>query len=184
VPPFSLTERSGRTVTRDDLRGSIWIADFIFTRCGGTCPMLSASMARLQQRLGLAAVSSPAPGAVAAPPASAAPELRLVSFSVDPAHDTPEVLARYADAYRADPRAWLFLTGERAALYELILRGFRLSVAESETARADPNEMITHSDRFVLVDREGRIRGYYHGTEPESVDRLVADLDRLRREGA
>jgi protein SCO1/2 len=166
VPPFRLTERSGRTTSLDDLRGAPWIADFIFTRCAGTCPLLTASMARLQGKL---------PAAGDSPP-------RLVSFSVDPAYDTPEVLRSYAERFRADPNRWLFLTGERAALHDLIRNGFLLSVAESEGGRADPNEMITHSDRFVLVDARGRIRGYYHGTEEESVERLVADVERLGRE--
>lgn len=166
VPPFTLTERSGRTVTLDDLRGSDWIADFVFTRCAGICPLLSAAMGRLQQKLKV----------------GEEPNLRLVSFTVDPSFDTPEVLRVYAERQRANPQAWLFLTGPRQALYDLIKDGFRLSVAEEETPAADPTEMITHSDRFVLVDRAGRIRGYYHGSDEESLAQLLADLPRLRRE--
>ena len=168
VPSFQLTERSGQPFGLADLRGSDWIADFVFTRCAGTCPLLSDRMARLQRKLDVGGQA----------------DLRLVSFSVDPAFDTPEVLREYAKRLRASPQGWLFLTGERQALYALIKDGFRLSVAESEDAQADPNEMITHSDRFVLVDRRGRIRGYYHGTEDESVARLLDDLAKLRKEAS
>jgi protein SCO1/2 len=166
VPDFRLLERSGREVTLEDLRGRVWIADFVFTRCGGICPVLSARMARLQKSL---RVDGDSP-------------LRLVSFTVDPAHDTPAVLAAYAEGLRADADGWLFLTGPRADLHALIKDGFRLSVAErdADDPEADPNEMITHSDRFVLVDARGRIRGYYHGTDEESVERLLADLGALQ----
>ena len=166
LPDFRLQERNGGTVGLDDLQGSVWIADFIFTRCSGTCPLLSAQMARLHEKLGI----------------GTEPGLRLVSFTVDPAHDDVAVLRKYADEHHASAQGWLFLTGERPALYDLIKDGFRLSVAEREGADADPNEMITHSDRFVLVDREGRIRGYYHGTDEEGVARLREDVARLRRE--
>jgi protein SCO1/2 len=164
VPRFVLTERSGGTVSDSDLAGEPWVADFIFTQCSGICPILSNRMAELERALrreGLA--------------------VRLVSFSVDPARDTPAVLREYADRFGADPGRWLFLTGERAALYRLIGEGFRLSVAErsAEAAADDGGELITHSDRFVLVDGSLRIRGYYHGTEPDAVERVLEDLGRL-----
>lgn len=166
LPDFDLSERSGRRVRLGDLRGTVWVADFVFTRCAGVCPVLSTRMAALQEPLRI----------------GEDPGVRLVSFSVDPAHDSPEVLREYAARYGASEQGWLFLTGERDQLHRLIKDGFRLSVAERDAAVADPNEMITHSDRFVLVDGKGRIRGYYHGTEEESVARLVRDLQALRRE--
>jgi len=159
VPDFTLTERSGRSVTRDDLLGQIWVADFIFTRCSGVCPLLSSRMAVLQRALREQGVDA-----------------RLVSFSVDPTHDTPEVLREYAGHFGADANRWLFLTGPRDQLYDLIGKGFMLSVAEREPGQDDSGELITHSDRFVLVDRQGRIRGYYHGTEDETLNRLVTDI--------
>jgi protein SCO1/2 len=153
VPDFSLTERSGTIVTANELKGKPWVADFIFTRCGGVCPTLSARFAHLQ-------------GTV-----------QLVSFSVDPANDTPAVLQEYAGRYHADAKSWLFLTGERTALDHLIMQGFRLSVEQREGATdANPNELITHSDRFVLVDSALQIRGYYRGTDDEGLERLAADL--------
>jgi protein SCO1/2 len=168
VPDFTLTERSGRVVDADALRGRIWVGNFIFTQCPGMCPGLSARMATLQQRLRTD---------------GAGVDVRLISFSVDPAHDTPAVLREYADRFRADPEQWLFLTGERDVVYRLVSDGFKLSVAEVPAeARAEAPEPITHSDRFVLVDPELRIRGYYHGADPESVAQLLADIAHLRRE--
>jgi protein SCO1/2 len=166
IPPFTLVERSGRAVSRDDLAGQAWVADFIFTRCTGMCPALSARMNELRRRVRDAGLQA-----------------RLVSFSVDPNHDTPDVLRDYATRYAADD-AWLFVTGERGALYRLIGEGFKLSVAERAPGQAsDGGELITHSDRFVLVDAGGRIRGYYHGTEPDSVAALLRDLAALQPRG-
>lgn len=126
--------------------------------------MLSARMAGLQRTLRDTAVV-------------------LVSFSVDPERDTPEVLARYAARYHADAKRWLFLTGKRSDLHQLLLEGFRVSVAQ--LSPDDPRvvqEPIVHSDRFVLVDSRLRIRGYYRGTETESVARLLRDVEILQRE--
>jgi cytochrome oxidase Cu insertion factor (SCO1/SenC/PrrC family) len=168
VPDFRLTERSGRVVTRDELRGKVWVADFFFTRCRGVCPLLTARLAELQRRIGL----------------EGAPDVRFVSFTVDPAADTPEVLAAYAAQFGASPSHWLFLTGDRAALFQLIGQGFGLAVAERpQPAGEDPNERLTHSDRFALVDGRFRIRGFYRGTDADAVEELVRDLTRVRAAG-
>lgn len=165
VPAFTLVERSGSPLSRDDLAGQPWVADFIFTRCTGMCPALSTRMAELRRQLRVQGLHA-----------------RLVSFSVDPAHDTPDVLRDYAARFAADDDGWLFVTGDRAALYQLIGQGFRLSVAERSPEQAtDGGELITHSDRFVLVDAEERIRGYYHGSDPDTVPALLRDLARLSR---
>ena len=163
VPAFALTERSGRTVSAAELAGQPWVADFIFTRCAGICPVLSARMAELQRSLQSEGLTA-----------------RLVSFSVDPNRDTPEILREYAGRYRADADQWWFLTGERDTLYRLIGEGFHLNVAERSAEEAQGSgELITHSDRFVLVDGALQIRGYYHGTEPETVAKLLHDLATL-----
>lgn len=164
LPDFDLTERSGARVTRASLAGRPWVADFIFTRCDGICPLLSARMSEIAKALGGRGGAT------------------LVSFSVDPDHDTPEVLAAYADRYGADPRRWLFLTGPRAEVHRLVSEGFRLSVAEAAPGAAREGELVTHSDRFVLVDGRGRIRAYYHGAEASSTRRVLDDLDRLLKE--
>lgn len=158
IPDFSLTDQRGRPVTLADLRGAPWIADFIFTRCGGQCPMMTARMRAIQERL---------------PPGS---PMRLVSISVDPAHDTPEVLAGYAAAAGAGAR-WLFLTGPQERIFRLSREGFHLGAAPTGDS---PEEPVIHSVRLVLVDGERRIRGYYDGTEAGVVDRLVHDASTLR----
>lgn len=156
VPEFSLTDQNGKAVTLGDLNGKVWVADFIFTNCGGTCPSLTERMRRLQDTL----------------PA----EVRLVSFTVDPSRDTPAVLAEYARQHRADGDRWIFLTGDKEALYELSIKGFKLALEESGGSDVEP---ITHSTRFALVDREGQIRGYYGGTEDAELQRLSADVKKL-----
>ncbi len=166
VPDFELVDRTGRTITRQDLAGDFWIADFIFTRCTGICPTLTARMAWLKSSLG----ETPAAGRV-----------RFVSFTVDPAWDTPDVLRRYAAAAApaaADTRGWLFLSGPSERIHRLVGEGFHLSVASGGPG-SSPGDLITHSDRLVLVDPDGRIRAYYRGGDEDSVDKLADDLLRL-----
>jgi len=167
VPDFTLTERSGQPLRRADLAGGPWIANFVFTRCSGMCPALSARMADVRHRV-----------------ADAGLRARFVSFSVDPTHDTPEVLREYAARVGAAGDDWLFLTGTRAALYDLIGTGFRLSVDErpASAVAAEGGELIAHSDRFVLVDGAGHIRGYYHGLDAGMPDEMVRDLAALAGE--
>jgi protein SCO1/2 len=167
VPEFSLIDSNGQPLSRAQLAGGVWIADFIFTRCPGVCPALSAQMAKLQHALGRDGTGS----------------VRLVSFSVDPANDTPETLRAYAQRFGAEPGRWLFATGERDQLHALIGKGFHLAVAErAPSENTDGEGLITHSDRFVLIDRNLQIRGYYHGTDPESVQKLLQDLQELGKE--
>jgi protein SCO1/2 len=161
VPPFTLVDRSGTAVAAADLAGRVWVADFIFTRCPDICPALTRRLASLQDDLG----SGPDP-------------VRLVSISVDPLHDTPAVLGAYAE--RMGARAsWLFLTGSRDAVATLLKDGFRVAWADD----GPPSAPITHSDRFVLVDRALRVRGYYHGGLQEDVARLRRDALAVRDSG-
>lgn len=157
VPEFSLTERSGKNIGLAALRGKIWIADFIYTSCTDTCPLQTAEMAKLQERW------------------SDRPEIRFVSFSVDPERDTPSVLASYADKFKADAERWLFLTGEKEQIAELIQAGFHLSAAPL-TEEGTQSSVVLHSPRFVLVDREAQIRGYYDSRDGEALKRLKADV--------
>lgn len=156
VPDFNLTERSGRQFTRQDLDGQVWVADFIFTRCAGICPVMSANMRKLQDKL--------------------PKEIRLISFSVDPYNDTPEVLREYANRYGADPERWLFLTGDPKTIQDLSVGGFKLALDPTGGTEAEP---ITHSSRFVLVDQAGHIRGYYGTEDADVLDRLAADARKL-----
>ena len=160
VLDFSLIERSGKKVSLADLRGKIWIADFIYTHCTDTCPLQTADMAKLQDRW------------------LKETEVELVSFSVDPEHDTPQVLSRYADRFKADPKRWLFVTGSRTQIVHLIEDGFHLAVA-SASSRANAAAVTVHSPRFVLVDKQGQIRGYYNNSDPKAMQRLHQDLASL-----
>jgi cytochrome oxidase Cu insertion factor (SCO1/SenC/PrrC family) len=216
VPDFSLIQGDGRRVTLADLRGKVWIANFIYTHCTETCPLQSAQMARLQEEL------------------KAEPEFRLVSITVDPEQDTPEVLSEYAGRFSADRDRWLFLTGEKRAIYILAVEGFRLGVADPEESdqgppgkrgpsgrpqahqggssqqrdgRTDlvarflrtaagslfepapalahhgaPGKPFLHSSRFVVVDGQARIRGYYQSNDEEALGRLRRDIRTLLRE--
>ena len=160
LPAFSLVNRDGRTIRLEDLAGAPWVADFIFTRCPASCPMMSARMARLERSL----------------PRDL--DVLLVSISVDPAHDTPEVLERYAKTYQA-PERWLFLTGEREDVRKLSVEGFKLGLDMDPPPGMAGPEPILHSTRFVLVDGEGRIRGYYEAFDEASMEKLRTDLLRL-----
>lgn len=159
VPEFSLTERSGKTIGLEQLRGTIWIADFIYTDCDDTCPLQSAEMARLQDEL------------------SAQEVVKLLSFSVNPEKDTPSVLSRYADRFKATGDRWLFLTGGQEEIRNLVQNGFRLSAA---TASTDPG-VILHSPRLVLIDRQAQIRGYYDSRDTEALQRLRRDVATLAK---
>src|SRR5262245_17467243 len=160
VPDFSLTERSGENVTLAHLRGKIWIADFIYTSCTDTCPLQTGLMARLQQEY------------------VSAPQVQLVSVTVDPERDTPQTLMRYATRHQAHARRWFFLTGQRDRIIRLVRDGFHLSVAAMPDG-GESSGMIAHSPRFVLIDKDARIRGYYDSRELEAFLRLKNDIETL-----
>jgi cytochrome oxidase Cu insertion factor (SCO1/SenC/PrrC family) len=163
VADFSLTERSGKNFRLADLRGKVWVASFLFTRCCTGCPRISADLLELQKNLPEGAV--------------------IVSFSVDPEYDTPPVLKAYADTLGADPKHWLFLTGKQDVIYRLIKDSFHLGVEQNQgEARTKGNE-VTHSNRLIVVDRQGLIRGWdFDGTNPEDLPRLKQRIEELLRE--
>lgn len=161
LPEFTLLERSGATLDKAALSGRPTIVDFIFTRCPASCPMLTARMKELEKRI----------------PQSST--VRLLSISVDPEYDRPEVLARYAESWQAGPR-WLFATGERAAIWELVRKGFLLAV---EATPEDTSSPILHSNRFALIDSQGRMRATYQALEEDALDRILVDLATLETGG-
>jgi protein SCO1/2 len=160
VPDCTLTDQTGAVFSSaTQLHGVDWIADFIYTTCPGPCPRMSSQMHEVQTAL-LAVDGVPAG------------KFRLVSFTVDPAHDTPPVLADYAKRFGAHPGVWFFLTGPEDALHHLSRDAFMLG---------DVNGSLEHSTRFVLVDRRSRIRGFYLTSEPDAIARLIADTKSLAR---
>ncbi len=186
VPAFALVDSQRQPVTRASLSGSVWVADFIFTRCAGQCPLMRTQMAAVSDAF------------------RHAPDVRFISFTVDPIHDTPEVLATYASRYRAQTRRWQFvtdagtphvehqewgrggnpgaegggMTGPMTTVAQLAEEGFHLGVAQEGSAQ----EPITHSVRLVLVDRASHIRGYYDATDPDAVRRLMTHVRQLLQE--
>ena len=158
VPPFKAVRQDGTTVPEQSWAGSIWVADFIFTRCADSCPALTEKMVSLQgaseRRL---------------------PRLRLVSFTVDPEFDTPERLSSYGGRYHADPSRWAFLNVPRAAL-ESVSRGLLQTLTRGDGV--DLNT-VAHSNYLVLIDRRLRVRGFYHSNETDAVDKLLRDAEVL-----
>jgi protein SCO1 len=155
LPDFRLLERSGKTLGLADLKGKVWIGDFIFTRCPGPCPRMSSRMASLQRDM------------------RGEDGLRLVSISVDPEFDTQEVLARYAAQYQAEAGRWFFLTGDQKEIHHLAKSGFLVGGVDDVTL---------HTTRFVLIDRQGRVRGYYSSSDEKDLRKLRNDARALLRE--
>lgn len=156
VPHFQLTDQSGKTFDSTVLDGHVWVADFVFTNCEGPCPRMTSHMHQLQTRTDK--------------------DIRLVSFTVDPARDTPPVLEAYAKKFAYDASRWSFLTGEIATLNNLDEKAFKLgTVAEGE---------LDHSTRFALVDQKGRIRGYYGLSDGNPVEQIAKDAERLQKESS
>lgn len=171
APTFTLTDHLGRPVSSDSLAGQVVLANFVYTTCTDICPALSGQMLAVQQRLRQKDLLGT--------------DVQLLSFTVDPERDTPDVLRAYAERYRADPDTWRFLTGPEAILKPLIVDGFHLgvqvlppapAVAGSEHTHASYEVM--HSGRFVLIDQDGHVRAYYNGGEFEP-ERVIRDIQRL-----
>ncbi len=155
VPEFSLTDQNGKAFTNKDLAGNVWLAEFVFTRCAGPCPAMTSRMLELQKSI-------------------TDPDVHFVSVTVDPEYDTPQVLKRYAEAYGADESRWSFLTGDKAAIFSLARDGMKIPAIP-----ADADNVIIHSEKFILVDQHGWIRGYYDLSDKDALSRLPADLKAL-----
>lgn len=165
LPPFALTNQDGRTVTLDDLRGKVWIADAIFTRCPGQCLLMSAHMRQLQSAL------------------PAGQPIELVSFTTDPGFDQPPVLKKYAERFSAENNRWLFLTGTKTAMHNVEVDGLKLSVVDKPPgAQESPNDLFIHSEKFVLIDKQGRIRGWFDGEQDSTLPQLIAAANTLARQ--
>ncbi len=169
LPAFTLTERSGRPVTKGDLAGKAWVASFVFTRCTGPCPSVTATMTRLQAELNLAAE----------------PDLRLVTFTVDPDRDDPAELTKYAANFRADPDKWLFLTGPKSDIHALLNGSFKIAAGPTKNPNPPAGREIDHSTFLAVVDKSGTVRGYFDGYQGpndvggERYTTRLADLKRL-----
>ena len=157
VPQFEFTNSDGNIVTLDNLKGKVWVADFIFTTCTMACPMMTGNMNIVHKKF------------------KKNDNVRLVSISVYPEYDTPEVLKNYASQYDADTEKWLFLTGKEDAVKDIIRDGFKIG---------DYEDIIFHSEKFALVDKKGIIRAYYNGMKSEDMKQLKKDIDVLLKQEA
>ncbi len=152
VPEFELVSQTGQKVTLASLKGHVWIADTIFTQCQGPCPMMTSKMRRVAAEV------------------AAVPAIRIVSVTVDPAHDTPEALLGYSKSFHANPEQWLFLTGAPEVLNRVSLDGLHISKVDGS---------LEHGTRFALVDQNAEVRGYYQPFNEEQLKQLVADAKYL-----
>jgi len=157
LPAFALTSDKGVAFGTQQLEGRVWIASFMFTSCPTVCPKLMEKMAEIQHRT-----------------RNAGTAVHLVSISVDPENDTPERLEQFARRFKASPYRWTFLTGEQKALEETVVKGFKLAMGKD----AESALQIFHSERFVLIDQQGKIRGYYDADKP-GVDAMLRDVNYL-----
>ena len=170
VADFALTNQNSRSVSLADLKGRVWVADIIFTRCAGPCPEMTRKMQELQAAL------------------SPDSEARLITLTTDADHDTPEVLQRYAEQYEADVDRWAFLTGDKVAIANLAIDSLKLTAIEKPPEeRTDPNDLFVHSTIFVVVDKEGRLRGSFESVGddvrwPEAKQAILDAVETLENE--
>ena len=159
IGDFSLTERSGETITKQELLGKPWIIGFIFTRCAGPCPQVSGQMSLLQRHF----KDDP---------------IRLVTLTVDPDYDSPEVLSHYAKAFGAE-EDWLFLTGEKDMIYRYVEEHLKMPVEEMQGEDRRPGWEVLHTTNLLLVDQDGVVRGKYNALAPEEIAKLKKDAAEL-----
>ena len=164
APAFTLTDQDGRPFDSSRLAGKVWVADFIYTRCGASCPTLGAQMAALQKTF------------------RSEPGVAFISISVDPRHDRPAVLRRYAREFGADRSSWSFLCGDADATDALIRDGFKLPVVRVRVPEQGDLADIPHSSTLALVDRHGKIRAYYEGIEEANWPKLGQAIQALLSE--
>ena len=157
IPDFEFVNSEGETINLTSLKGKVWVADFIFTTCNMACPIMTGNMNIIHKKY------------------KQNDDVRLVSISVYPEYDTPEVLTKYASQYNANTDRWYFLTGEESTVQEVIKDGFKIG---------DYEDIIFHSEKFALVDRSGMIRAYYNGMKTEDMKKLKKDINSLLKENS
>ena len=157
IPPFEFVDSDGKIVSKDNLLGKVWVADFIFTTCTMACPVMTGNMNLIHKSF------------------KNNDQVRIVSISVYPEYDTPEILKEYASRYNANTNRWHFLTGPEENVKHVIKNGFKMG---------DYEDIIFHSEKFALIDQNGNIRGYYNGIKTDDMKTLKKDMKvLLKREG-
>ena len=161
IPDYKFQTQSGDSLELDSLHGNIYVADFFFATCPGICPKLSNSLERVQQAF------------------SKETNFKIISFSVDPAKDSVLALRRYAAMHNAVPGKWYFLRGSKTDIFDLANKGFSITAKDDEDGGP---EAFIHSEKLVLVDQNGNIRGYYSGVDSNRVNQLMGDIVLLLRD--
>ncbi|WP_449417332.1 SCO family protein [Rufibacter latericius] len=161
VPDFRLVSQNGASFTAKELEGKIYVANFFYTSCAANCKQMSTQLSRVQDAFRLK------------------PNVKILSFSLRPEEDSPEVLKRYAESFRANPYKWVFLTGSSAEILRLAQQGYNLQTTDSvSTGKAEP----VSPQNLYLVDQQKHVRGIYDGTSAADVDRLITEINVLLSE--
>lgn len=160
IQNFSFTNQDGKTVTEKDFENSVYVTDFFFTTCHTICPIMSTQMERIANHF------------------KGNKEVKFLSHTVDPEIDTVEQLKSYAIKHNADAKQWMFVTGEKKALYDIARTSYLLDASEGN---GGPDDFI-HTQNFALIDKDRRIRGYYDGTDSTQMNQLIKDIDLLLAE--
>lgn len=163
VSDFSFTNQEGKTVTLNDVKGKIYVVEYFFTTCKGICPKMNENMTKVYQAF------------------RGNDDIKILSHTVDPKKDTVGALKAYSLRFDADPTQWMFLTGDKKELYDMARYSYFVTAAD-DTATKDIESDFIHTDRFVLVDRIGQVRGQYEGTDIGSVNQLIGDIKELLKE--
>lgn len=164
VGKFSFQNQDNKTITENDVKGKIYVAEYFFTTCRSICPIMNRQMQRVQKAI------------------KGNTNIKILSFTVDPSVDTVAQMKSYATSHNYVEGQWHFLTGKKQDLYALARKSFFvLKPAEAQNL-GDAGSDFIHTNNFVLVDGQGRIRGYYDGTNPKEVTTLIADIKRLEKE--
>lgn len=168
LPGFELVDQAGEPFDNADMRGKVWVVGFVFTRCQSLCPPVSAAMTRMQEHIERSQIDD---------------DVHLLTITVDPDHDTPEVLANYAEDIGADLHNWTFVTGDEAGIEDLVVGGFKLAIGD-KTEKAGVFD-IAHSSRLALVDRNGAVRGTYTIDDAglEELYQRVVQVRRIKTQG-
>lgn len=164
VTTFAFTNQEGQTVTQDDVKGKVYVVEYFFTTCKGICPKMNENMAKVYQAF------------------RGNDDVKILSHTVDPKKDTVAAMKEYSLRFDADPKQWSFLTGDKKELYDMARYSYLVTAAD-DTATQDIESDFIHTDRFVLVDREGQVRGQYEGTQIGSVNQLIGDIKELLKSG-
>jgi len=161
IGEFSFTDQNNKVFGLKDVKGKVFVAEYFFTNCGTICPRMTAQMERVQQRF------------------RGNKNFEILSFTVDPANDTVARMAEYAKMHKADNSQWHFLTGKQEDLYRVARRSFFVLKRAEAQNQGDVGSDFIHTNNFVLVDQQQRIRGYYDGTSEKEVDQLMHDIEHL-----